>query len=68
MTERAVMTREEILNAFPPKQEIIKGKSGEDVPYRISRNPNLVSQDPNGLILHAVPEAEWLKRGEQPEN
>lgn len=61
MAERAgIMTFEEILNNFSPQRAIITGKDGA-VPYHISRNPN-------GLILYAVPDAVWLKRGEQPEN
>lgn len=66
MTERGgLMTREQILSAFPPGRETtpVINKTGETikVAYRVSR-------DPTGLILYAVPEAEWLKREEQQEN
>lgn len=55
----------EILTNFPPQEEkttfINREGKAIEVKYRVSR-------DPTGLILYAAPEAEWLKRGEQPEN
>lgn len=59
---------EEILVKFRPKREIVKGKNGDEVAYRVSRDLNRVSQDPNGLILYATPETKWLERGEQQES
>lgn len=64
MTERAeMMTREQILTNFPPQEEVFDaGKNGKVVDGKVTY---LVSRDPNGLILYAVPETEWFKRGEQ---